>query len=64
MKSTMRHDKVFRHYESAFDRKAAKHSQIELRRKREHAMTLNTNESDDYSDISDIWEESDQEDTE
>ena len=64
MKSTLRHDKVFRHYESSFDRKAAKQIQLELRRKRERAMSLNINESDDYSDISDIWEESDQEVTE
>ena len=64
MKSTMRHDKFFRHYESAFARKAAKYIQIELRSKREKAKTLNINEPDDYSDIRDIWEESDQEDTE
>ncbi len=64
MKSILHRDKNFRHYESTFDRRAAKEVQISIRRKREEARILNTNESDDYSDIHDIWEDSEKEDAE
>lgn len=64
MKSILHRDKNFRHFESVFDRRAAKDVQMNIRRKREEARVLNTNESDDYSDIHDIWESSDDEDAE
>lgn len=61
MKSILHRDKNFRHFESTFDRRAAKDVQLNIRRKREEARVLNTNELDDYSDIHDIWETSDDE---
>lgn len=58
MKSILQRDQKYRKFESRFERKAAKETQTELRRKREEARTVNTNDSDDYSDIYDVWEDS------
>ena len=58
MKSILQRDQKYRKFESRFERKAAKEIQSELRRKREEARTVNTNDSDDYSDIYDVWEDS------
>ena len=58
MKSILQRDQKYRKFESRFERKAAKETQSEIRRKREEARTVNTNDSDDYSDIYDVWEDS------
>ena len=58
MKSILHRDQKYRKFESRFERKAAKETQSELRRKREEARTVNTNDSDDYSYIYDVWEDS------
>lgn len=60
MKSILQRDQKYRKFESRFERKAAKETQAELRRKREEARTVNTNDSDDYSDIYDVWEDSEE----
>lgn len=57
MKTVLHHDKNYRKFENKFERKAVKETQSEMRRKREEARTINTFDSDDYSDIHDVWEE-------